>query len=97
MWGGRVFLKENFQGPVICFSEIIRSSLYFDSSHMYVMEGIQQQQSFLKTRLCSRGCHSHRLQSTLLWWTLELGNVAALPPQHPQDRLRMCTSPAKRL
>lgn len=40
--GGVVFLKENFQEPVICFSETIKSSLYFDNSCVCVMEAIQE-------------------------------------------------------
>lgn len=41
VWGV-VFLKENFQEPVICFSETIKSSLYFDNSCVCVMEAIQE-------------------------------------------------------
>lgn len=49
---------------MICFSETIRSYLFFDDSHPNVVEATQGHMSFLKScepqGLYNRGCHSQR-------------------------------------
>ena len=74
---------------MICFTETIGSSLYYDDSHLYVTEAIQEQTSFLTAceapELCSRGAIHTDHNTRPLQWTLELGDAAALPDSSSQS------------